>query len=123
MHHLRLLAVVAVCLLLARIVAAGDAPLVPATAHGTVETADKDTLKIRPRDAGGKFGKTLVLKVTGTSKITTVSLQKRAGKAVVVQRDTDAKDLQPNQPITVIYVAAPAGQVLLAAVVLPPTPK
>jgi hypothetical protein len=119
MLRIRLVVAVATCLVLARFVVAGDNSLSLTTAHGTVEKAEKDTLKVRPREADGKFGKTLVLKITGTSKITTLSQQKRAGKGVLVQRDLDVKDLEPHQPITVIYATAPAGPVLLSAVVQP----
>ena len=39
------------------------------TATGVVEKATKDSLRIKPRGADGKFQKTIVLKVTGTSKV------------------------------------------------------
>ena len=43
-------------------------------------------------------------------------------RAVLVQREVDAKDLQAKQAIAVIYSEGPAGPVLLAAVVQPPAP-
>jgi hypothetical protein len=94
---------------------AGDAALELATATGTVEAVGKDTVSIQPRGAGGKFAKKLVLKVTGTSKLSLVSKEKRAGKLVPVQRDVDAKELEVNQHIAVIYLAG-AEPVLLSAV-------
>jgi len=100
-----------------------DTDLVLATAQGTIEKADKDSVTIRPRGPDGKFGKNLVLKLTGTSKITTLSPQTRAGKVVMTQRETDAKDLQPKQLVAVIYAQASADAVLLAAVVQPAADK
>ncbi len=85
-------------------------------AHGTVEKVEKDALTIRPRGPDGKFEKSLRLTLTGTSKITTASLRKQGKGAVVVQRDTDAKDLAQGQHVAVIYTTGPAGSVLLAAV-------
>ena len=58
----------------------GEAPLEIGTAAGTVEKADKDSLTIQPRGAGGKFAKKMVLKITGTSKLTVVSLEKPRGE-------------------------------------------
>jgi hypothetical protein len=99
-----------------------DAPVVSAT-RGTVDKVEKDTLTVRTRKDDGTFGKALTLKVTGTSRISTLTTQTRGKKVVHVQRDTDAKDLQPKQPITLIYTSGPDGDVLLAAVVQPVTEK
>jgi hypothetical protein len=98
--------------------AGGGAPQL-LTAHGNVEKVTKDSLSIRPRTAGGQFGRTLTLKVTGTSRIATLTRQKRGGKMVAVQNDTALKDLEMKQAIAVIYADAPAGPVLLSAVALP----
>jgi len=108
------------CLVLAQPVAAQgrEAPAVIAVS-ALVEKADKDSLTIRPRGADGKFAKSVVLKLTGTSKVTTLGEQKRGGKTTIVQRDTDAKDLKKNQSIAVIYATGRAGPVLLAAVAQP----
>jgi hypothetical protein len=96
-------------------------PIPVVTAHGKVVKADKETLSFQPRDESGKFGKAVVLKVTGTSKITTLAPQMRDKKQVMAQKDSDAKDLTPGQFIAVIY-ATPKGQepVLLSAVVQAP---
>ena len=48
-----------------------------ATASGMVEKVDKESLAIQTRGPGGKFAKPVVLKITGTSKITVVSEEKR----------------------------------------------
>ena len=76
-------------LLLAGLCRAADADPMPLTAQGTIDKVEKDSLTLRPRGPDGKFGKALVLKVTGTSKITTLAPQTRAGKVVLTQKDTD----------------------------------
>jgi hypothetical protein len=95
--------------------AADETPL--SLAQGTVDKATKDMLTIRPRGPDGKFQPSVALKVTGTSKVTTITTQMRSGKVVVVQKDTDAKDVERNQAIAVIYTTLKDGSVLLAAVV------
>jgi hypothetical protein len=89
------------------------------TAHGQIDKVGKDALTVRPRGPDGRFGKAIVLKVTGTTRITTVTLEKRAGKLVPVQKDTDVKDLQKNQNIAVIYAAGKGDNVLLSGVAQP----
>ena len=96
---------------------------VSATARGTVDKFEKNKLTMKPRSADGKFEKDLVLEVTGTSKITSLGTQTRAGKVVVLQREMDAKDLQPKQAIAVIYADGSDGPVLLSAVVQPAADK
>jgi hypothetical protein len=89
------------------------------TANGVVLKASKDTLAVRPRGADGRFEKEMTLMLTGTTKITSVSMQTRAGRTVPVQQDVDAKDLKAQQTIAMIYTQGASGPVLLAAVVLP----
>jgi hypothetical protein len=89
------------------------------TAQGTVEKTDKDSVTVRPRGPDGKFGKNLVLKVTGTTRITTLVPQVRGGKQVLTQNQTEAKELQPKQAISVIYAAVANENTLLTAVVHP----
>jgi hypothetical protein len=101
---------------------AADTPLALATAQGIIDKVEKDSLTVHTRGPDGKFGKSVVLKVTGTSKITTVTPQTRGGKLVLVQKDTDVKDLQPKQSVVVIYATAGDDTVLLAAVVQPAAP-
>lgn len=87
------------------------------TASGAVEKADKESLTVKPRGADGKFQKTLVLKVTGTSKVAILSPQKRGDKVVLTQRDAEAKDLVAGQAVAVVYSeAGKDGAVLLTAV-------
>jgi len=94
---------------------AADPPLL--TANGVVSKPTANTLMIQPRGPDGKFEKKMVLKVRGTSKVTALSIQKREAQLVAVQRDVDIKDLQPGQPIAVIYAIIDGDQVLLSAVV------
>ena len=90
-----------------------------ATAHGVVDKAARDSLTVKPRGADGRFGSDLALQVTGTTRVTSVTMQTRAGKLVPVQQDADVKDLKPQQAVAVIYTPTAAGPVLLSAVVLP----
>jgi hypothetical protein len=109
-------------LILLAAVSAQPVPVV--TAHGKVVKADKDSLTIQPRDEQGKFGKAVTLKITGTSRITSLAPQTRDKKQVMTQKETDAKDLMAGQIVGVIY-AVPSGQdpVLLSAVVEPRSDK
>jgi hypothetical protein len=116
---IRFLLLGVVVLALAGLVRAGDGGPSLSTAHGVVDKASKNSLVVLPRTEEGRFGKKLVLKVTGTSKISTLSRQKRDGKMVFVQRDAEAGDLQAKQSIAVIYASTKDGPVLLTAVVLP----
>ncbi len=103
---------------------AADQPLL--TAVGLVEKAGRDTVTIRPRGPEGRFQKGLTLRVTGTSKLSILIPQNRAGRVVLTQRDLDPGDLAPNQTIAVIYTpgaSGRAGAVLLAAVVQPAAAK
>jgi hypothetical protein len=90
-----------------------------ATAQGNIDKVDKESLTVRPRGPDGKFEKSLVLKLTGTSKITTLSYRKQGTKMVAVQKDTEVKELMPKQTVALIYTSGPDGAVLLSAVVLP----
>jgi hypothetical protein len=105
-----------VALVLAAPCLAADPAPTLLTAQGTLERVEKDTLTIKPRGADGKFGKSLVLHLTGTSKVATVIPQTRDGKPVMTQREIEAKDLKPDQAIAVIYIGGD-NPVLLSAVV------
>ncbi len=114
MHcHRFVLPAVLVIGLLAPHAARGDGPDF-STLVGSVETIDQDTLKVKPAD---KAKKTLVLKVTGTSKFHLLAPQVRAGKTVITQRSAEVTDLAPGQPIAVIYTEADKENVLLTAVI------
>jgi hypothetical protein len=119
MSRLRVCLAAVLCLLLTAAGRAADAPLALATAQGTIDKVDKDSLTVRPRGPDGKFDKSVVLRLTGTTKILTLTTQTRAGKMVIVQRDIDAKDLQPKQTVAIIYASGPDGPVLLSAVAQP----
>jgi hypothetical protein len=122
MLHLHRTCLAVVFVFMAGLVLAADIDV--EMAHGLISKADKETLVIQPRGAGGKLGKALTLKVTGTSRITTLVPQMRDGKTVLTQRDTDAKDLQPKQTVTVIYATVNKDEhVLLSAVVEPSSSK
>ena len=119
MGSIRLVSAVLAGLLLTGLLLAGDGPSPLAAVAGVVEKVEKDALTVRPRGADGKFQKTLTLKLTGTSKLTVVTQQKRAGKLVAVQKEIEAKDLQAKQPIAVIYTSGKVGNVILSAVAQP----
>lgn len=99
-------------------------PVHISTAEGKITKVDKDSLSFEPREANGKFGKALTLKITGTSKFTTLAPQTRDKKLVMTQKETEAKDLAAGQIVAVIY-AEPKGQepVLLSAVAQPAADK
>jgi hypothetical protein len=94
-----------------------------AAARGTVAKVEKDSLTIKPRGADGRFEKELTLLVTGTSRVTQLSLQNRSGKIVAVQQDAQLKNLNPGDAVAVIYAESPDGLILLSAVVQPAPSK
>lgn len=103
-------------LLLLGVAVAADLPI--HMAQGTVEKVDKDSVTIQPR-VDGKFGKNVVLRLTETSKVTTLSARETGGKQIVVQKSTDPKDLRPKQAIAVTYTTTKEGNILLSAVAQP----
>jgi hypothetical protein len=115
------LAVVVLVLLGAQAPTSDPPPLL--TASGAVDKVDNDTLTLKQRGPDGRFGKNLVLKVTGTSKVTTLLPQTRKGSLVLTQRDTEVKDLQPKQSIAMVYTLMNDSPVLLTAVAQPPAAK
>jgi hypothetical protein len=112
-----------IVLLAVRGAAADPPPLL--TAQGAVEKVDAtaNTLTVRPRMPDGKFGKNIVLKITGTTKVTTLTPRMQKGGVVIAQKDTEVKDLQPKQSIAMVYTMVKDSPVLLAAVVQPPAEK
>lgn len=86
-------------------------------ASGQVEKSSKGSLSIQPRNAAGQFEKIITLTVTETARITTLIPQKRKGKLVITQKETDPKDLMRSQPIAITYTVTQDGPVLLSAVV------
>ena len=122
MLRLRLVAALLTAALLTGTLAAADPPAL-VTATGVIDKVEKDALTLRPRSASGKFEKEVKLKLTGTTKITTLRPQNRGGTVVLTQQDTDAGDLKPKQTVAVIYTMGPSGPVLLSAVVQPAASK
>lgn len=109
--------------LLALVVFAARVPAEPPplyTTQGAVEKVSKDSLTVKPRGPDGRFGKSLVLKITGTSKVTTLIPRTQKGVVILTQKDTEAKDLQAKQVIAVVYTMVKDRAVLLSAVVHPP---
>jgi hypothetical protein len=101
--------------------AADPPPL--SVAEGKVTKVEKDSISFQPRAEKGKFGKSITLKITGTSNLSSASYQERAGKAVLVQREIKASDLKDNQLIAVIYSSTPKGDSVLLAAVAQPAEK
>jgi guanyl-specific ribonuclease Sa len=98
---------------------ANDADPVLLTVQGTIDKVEKEALTLKPRGVDGKTGKNLVLKLTGASKISMLTMQTRAGKVVIGQKELESEELKPRQVIAAIYRAGSPDQVLLTAVVLP----
>ena len=90
------------------------------SAHGEIRKVTRDVLTVRPRDEAGRFGKELELRLTGTSRISVVTVQERAGKPAFVQQEAAPSDLKPGQPVAVIYAAGASGPVLLTGRSWPP---
>lgn len=101
---------------------AADEPTL-ATDHGAIEKVEKNTLTLKVRGTDGKFTKPLVLKLTGTSRITTLAMQNRDGNIVLSQRETEVKTLEVKQTIAVIYAEDKTDAILLSAVVEKPAGK
>src|SRR3954465_10807067 len=101
-----------------------NAPDLPVllTASGVVDKSDKESLTVKPRGADGKFQKTLVLKVTGTSKVAVLAPQKRGDKVVLTQREMDAKDLVTGQQVAVVYAEAGKDRPALLTAARHPAP-
>lgn len=99
--------------------AGSTAGLPLATTTGMVKKATANVLFVVPRGPDGRLAKTLVLKLSGTSKVTALTRQTRGGQTVVVQKETAPRDLRPNQAIAVIYTVVQNEAVLLTAVVQP----
>ena len=93
------------------------------TAQGRLEKVDAGTLTVRPRGPDGKFGKNLVLKITGTSTVKTLTPRMQKGSVVMVQTETKFKELQAKQVIAIVYTMVKDNPVLLTAVVHPPSEK
>jgi len=104
----------AMFLVVARFDLAADPAAPVGSANGKIIKVDKDLLTIQPRGDDGKFGKPIVLKLTGTSKFSMVTTREQAGKTVVVQKETQARDLQADQIIAVTYAILKEDKILLS---------
>lgn len=110
-------AIVFAILLSSQAAFAADEAIHAKTVQGTVEKMEKDALTIKHHTGDKKTDKTITFKLTGTSRFTTLSVQKRSDKIVLVQKDTEAKAIAEKQSIAVIYADNAGDHVLLAAVV------
>jgi hypothetical protein len=121
MKRLCVAPVLCILLLWAWTAAAAPPPLM--TTQGKVEKLDKEkeTLTIQPLVDGKPKGQPIVLKLTGTTQVSTVSTKEMGGKTIFFQRDTDKRDLMPGQVIAAVYSSLPKSDmpVLLSAVVQP----
>jgi hypothetical protein len=100
-----------------------DTPPDLSTARGVIDKVEKDSITIKPRGADGKFEKSVTLRLTGSSKVSTLTTRTQKDKMVLVQKDTSPQDLQPKQAIAVIYAEGSDGPVLLSAVAQPAADK
>ena len=95
---------------------AGDDTPALLTAQGVIDKVEKDTLTLRPRGTDGKTGKQLVLRLTGTSRLYTLTTEKHAAGPILVQKHTEPGNLKPQQAVAVIYTGDTLP-VLLSAVI------
>jgi hypothetical protein len=122
MKRLALIAVAWACLGLVGYALAGGTVPSLMSSSGAVVKVEKDTLTFQPHVAKGEFGRNIELKLTGTSKLTLLTEEKRGGKLVPVQREIEAKDLHAKQHLAVIYTTEAKELVLLSAVAVPAPP-
>ena len=113
--HLQLRSLIAVTILVLGSLAHAESPDF-ATAVGTVEKFDKDSVTITLAD---KAKKSFDLKITGTSNFSLFAPQVRSGKTVITQRKAEATDLAKGQSIAIIYADADKEYILLNAVLKP----
>ncbi len=96
--------------------AADEAPRMQ-TVLGTIENVGKESLTIKQKGSDGKSETKMTFKLTGTSRFSMLSTQKRGDKIVFVQKDAEVKNLAEKQTIAVIYATNAEDHVLLSAVV------
>ena len=78
---------------------------------------EKAHLTIKHRTAEGKFDQNRVIKLTGTSTLSLLSVQNHMEKNVLVQKAIDAKQRVEHQKNSVIYANAVHELILVSAVV------
>jgi hypothetical protein len=96
---------------------AADIPVI--TANAVVEKASRDSVTVLPRRADGRFDKSLVMRVSGTTTITIVGTRMQGRKLIFTQRGAKVQDLEKNQKVSIIYVRGKESNLLLAAVAQP----
>ena len=96
--------------------AADEAPHMQ-TVLGTIEKVEKESLTIKHKASDGKSETKMTFKLTGTSRFSMLSTQKRGDKIVFAQKDAEVKNLAEKQTIAVIYANNAGDHVLLSAVV------
>jgi guanyl-specific ribonuclease Sa len=89
------------------------------TARGSIERVGEAALTLKPQGSDGKFGNNLVLKLTDTSRLTTLTTHNRAGRVVIIQKELRPEDLKLHQTVAAIYTTNSGANILLAAVVQP----
>lgn len=119
MHAFRILSLCSALFLSQALIAADDLPAM-LTAHGVIHKVEKESVTIKHRAPDGRFDKDIVLKLTGTSRLSLLSTQKRGDKLVLVQKDIEIKQLAEKQNIAIVYANNGDDHVLLAAVVQSP---
>jgi hypothetical protein len=85
------------------------------TLQGVVGKVEKDAIVVHHKVE--KSDKSTTIKLTGTSRFSSLSTRKNGDKIVLVQKDIDAKALVEKQPISLIYATNGGDHVLLTAVV------
>lgn len=101
-------AVVMVVLLAARAARAAEPAL--AADSGVVVKANANLLILRPRLSNGRFGTALVLKATGTSTVSIVSVYEQAGQRVVRQQNAALRQLQPARSLLLFMPSRPTAK-------------
>ena len=119
MLHSNPVAILMCLMLLAQPLQAADETPRMQTVQGTIEKVEKESLTIRHKSGDGKTESKQTFKLTGTSRFSMLSTQKRGDKLVLVQKDAEVKNLAEKQTIAVIYANNAGEHVLLAAVVQP----
>lgn len=96
---------------------AADEPPRMQTVQGTINKVEKDSITIKHKSGDSKTEAKIAFKLTGTSRFSMLSTQKRGDKIVLVQKDAEVKNLAEKQTIAIIYANNAGDHILLAAVV------
>ncbi|MFO1045257.1 MAG: hypothetical protein U0941_26060 [Planctomycetaceae bacterium] len=96
------------------VVQSADEPPPIQTIVGTVEMLGKDSLTIKTSD--GRSEEMVTLKLTGTSRFSMLSTEKRGANVVFIQEKAEATNLLVTQTIAAIYAINAGDCILLSAV-------